>query len=172
MLRQELQEMTQNTNVADHVRLLKELTLKHPNSIQIVPSSDHISRYTCLMHALAFTEKQDYIDIVTSGDGRIFAGADFAHWLLKEGYLHPLCFNQLQVDDLVIYFCVDRFKHIGLWKENNRVLSKWGTGNLYDHKLMEVPSSYGETVCFYRAISYQNAIAYFKRYAKSIAGNI
>lgn len=101
------------------------------------------------MHAFGFTESALYAEIARCPGFDVFAGKDFIHWLLKHEYLCEHVLTKKKPGDLVIYFDDKTFQHIGLLRSNDRVESKWGKGQLYDHALFEVPSSYGATVKFF-----------------------
>lgn len=55
-------------------------------------------------------------------------------------------------EDLVVYihYIYKEQVHIGIYKGSNKVLSKWGYGNVYLHNLDLVPSSYGNIIRFFR----------------------
>lgn len=165
MFRKKLQALTEIPDVAQHPALLAELTRDWPNSICVTESPHPIERYTCLMHVLDFTEKPKYIAIASYGLGRVFAGAEFAHWLIDRGLLAEVSRADAQDSDLVFYFSEGTFKHAGLWRRNGRVVSKWGEGHLYDHELFEVPMSYGADVKFYKQLPYVNAYDRFRQFA-------
>ena len=166
MLRKKLQTVIEVQDVAQHPVLLAEVTRECPNSIRITESSYPIDRYTCLMHVLNFTEKPEYIAIAAYGAGRIYAGTDFAHWLIERGILAEVSQAEAKDGDLVFYFSEGTFKHVGLWRLNGRVLSKWGVGHLYDHDLFEVATSYGTDVRFYKRLPYEDAYDLFTQLAE------
>ena len=168
MLRKKLQTVIEVQDVAQHPVLLAEVTREFPNSIRITESSYPIDRYTCLMHVLNFTEKPEYIAIAAYGTGRIYAGTDFAHWLIERGLLAEVSQAEAKDGDLVFYFSEGTFKHVGLWRLNGRVLSKWGVGHLYDHGLFEVPTSYGTDVRFCNRLPYDDAYDLFRQFAEEI----
>ena len=58
-----------------------------------------------------------------------------------------ICVQEPLPGDIVVYA---NGVHYGIWKGDGIVLSKWGQGFLVEHRLEEVPLSYGETVLFYR----------------------
>ena len=167
LLRQELERMTGVPDVAQHQALLDVVTRKYPNSIQIKDSAHPIDRYTCLMYALDFVEKPEYIDIASYGLGHVFAGADFAMWLINSERLSPVYPPYVQTGDLVFYFDKGRFKHVGLWDSNERVRSKWGLGHLYEHVLFEAPVSYGNEKKFYAGLSFDLAFNHFVAFAEA-----
>jgi len=149
-----------------HPAMLQDIGAAHAHSIEIVESPHPINRYTCLMHVLDFTEKREYIAIADHGLGRVYAGADFAHWLIENDQLEEVLSEEAQTRDLVMYFKDGVFKHVGLFQPGGRVLSKWGIGHLYDHALLEVPESYGSDVKYYRALSYEDAFYTFAEFAE------
>jgi hypothetical protein len=166
-LREKLETMTHERDVLQHPALLASLTRDCPNTIRLVSSPYPIERYTCLMHALDFTEKTEYVAIAGRGLGLVFAGGRFAHLLLDEGLLAEKTREEAHEGDLVFYFDDDaRFKHAGLITGGSRVLSKWGTGHLVEHELQEVPESYGTACRFFAKPSYDEAYTAFRRFAE------
>ena len=166
MLRQELEKITNIPDVIQHPRLLNELMTSYPHTIRILESHYKIDRYTCLMHVFEFTEKPGYIAIATFGDESIYAKPEFAHWLIDKGVLIEIPKDEACKDDIVFYFDKDGFKHAGLLNEDGRVVSKWGKGHLYEHKLLEVPEFYGYDIRFFKRLSYDLAIENLKLFAK------
>ena len=166
MLRQRLQELTQNEDVDSHPHLLVMIAAEYPHTIDVAASPHPINRYTCLMHVFDLMEKPEYIAIANWGLGNVFAGADFAHWLIDNDELTPLQADNAQAGDLVMYFRDGAFKHVGLLQGSGRVLSKWGQGNLYEHGVLEVPNSYGDDVRYYESVGYEDAFDAFTRFAE------
>lgn len=62
--------------------------------------------------------------------------------------------------DLVVYFDKDGVaEHFGIWNNNGKVVSKWGwKGSVYEHPIHLVPSSYDDSVVFYRKPLYQEIL--------------
>jgi hypothetical protein len=119
------------------------------------------------MHAFDFVEKSEYEAIATRGFGRVFAGGDFIHWLLRGDLLEEVSENDVREGDIVIYFDENgRFKHAGLCFIKGIVVSKWGIGQLYRHAVSEVSESYGIAVKFFRPLSYDRAFELFRQFAK------
>ncbi len=165
MLRRRLRDMIAVSDAYRHPSLLRRLSRIHRNSIRPLPSSHPIYRYTCLMHVFSFAEHPDYIAIAQHGQGRVYAGADFAHWLIARGLLMPLRSDDAQAGDLVFYFEDGQFKHAGMITGDGRVVSKWGSGQLYEHDLYEVPDSYGDDVRYFASLSCDAAFEYFTWFA-------
>lgn len=102
MLRQRLQTMTEEEDGTLHPALLKALTLECPNTVQIVHSPHPLERYTCLVHALGFTEQPEYLAIATRPFNRVaYASPDFAHWLIDRHLLQEILPADAQQGDLV-----------------------------------------------------------------------
>lgn len=159
--------MTEVDDVSRHSELLAALTRDNPHTITVLDSINPIRRYTCLMHALDFVEKPEYEAITRYGFQRVFAGGDFAHWLLERGLLVEVAVSEAREGDIVIYFAENgRFKHAGLHMSDGSVTSKWGIGQLYKHGLFEVPESYGTRVRFFTKLPYDKAFEYFRQFAK------
>jgi hypothetical protein len=167
MLRKQLQEMTEVEDVTRHPALLAEITRNCPNTIALLESAYPLKRYTCAMHVFDFTEKPEYVAIAARGFNRVFAGGAFVHGLIDKGLLDEVAPAEAREGDLVVYFNDEaRFKHAGLSLGNNRVMSKWGTGHLFEHDLFEVPESYGTKVRFFKKLPYEAACKYFRRFAQ------
>lgn len=158
--------MVENDDVAQHATLLQGIVANHPHSINIEHSPHPIDRYTCLMHAFDFTGKAEYIAIADYGLGRVYAGADFAHWLFANGKLEEISNQEALSGDLVIYSKNGNFKHVGVLQPHGRVTSKWGIGHLYNHEILEVPESYGVDVKYYRSLSSDHAYNVFVKFAE------
>jgi hypothetical protein len=163
MLRQRLFEMT-TEDESRHSELLAQLTRQHPNAITVLESPQPIRGYTCLVHVFDFTEQPEYEIIVRRSKCRnVFAGANFAHWLFDIGALEEI--PSLQPGHLVFYFDdFDCFKHVGIIQQDGRVASKWGTGQLFEHGLFEVPASYGNNVKFFKKPPSEVVFNHFKQF--------
>ena len=167
MLRKKLEEMTHVDDVSRHPALLAILTRECPNTVIVLNSVHPIRRYTCVMHVFDFADKPDYAAIATSGLGKIFAAGDFVHWLLDHDHLVEVAQSEARADDIALYFSeAGRFKHAGRTLEDGRIVSKWGIGHLYEHEVLEVPESYGNSVRFFRGLSYEEAFERFLRFAE------
>lgn len=118
------------------------------------------------MHALGFTEQPEYVVIAERGFNVVFAGRDFANWLVDLRLLTEIDAADAQKGDLVFYFSHGQFKHAGIIFNDNRVISKWGTGHLFEHGLFEIPDSYGTEARFFKSLSYEAAIEAFGDFAR------
>jgi hypothetical protein len=154
--------MTDNRDVDQHPAMLVDISKDCPNTIRILQSLHPIHRFTCLMHALDFTERPEYVQVA---ELNVYAGAEFARWLL-DGRLNPASQSELRDGDLVFYLPGGKFKHVGLSAVSGRVTSKWGVGHHYEHGLFEVPISYGDNVAYFRQLPYDEAYHLFTQFAE------
>jgi hypothetical protein len=166
-LRGRLQAMTEAQSKSEYLAMLAAVARDFPNAIVLLDSPYPIQRYTCLMHVFEFTEKPEYAAMASRGFNVVFAGPTFAHWLLEKQLLTEVGEAEVREGDLIFYFNEEgRMKHAGLSRGVDRVESKWGKGGLFQHGLVEIPSSYGTTRRFFRKIPYEEALEYFRRFAK------
>jgi hypothetical protein len=167
-LRQRLEEMTESgAEPSKHRDLLEAISIEFPNTIQPLQSSHSEARYTCGMYVFEFSGDEDYINIAGRNCPDIYAGHAFFEWLLTNHLLQEVDEADVRDDDLIMYFENGQWKHVGFWKLNGRVESKWGVGLLYNHERWEVPKNYGNEVRFFRSISPEAAIEHFLQYAQS-----
>jgi catechol 2,3-dioxygenase-like lactoylglutathione lyase family enzyme len=69
-------------------------------------------------------------------------------------------------EDIIIYFDNNTPTHAGKFNKG-RVVSKWGTGHLWEHPIYEVPLSYGNRIKFYLPVDRHDILKRFIRYAKA-----
>jgi hypothetical protein len=169
MLRERLDAVTGENDVSKHAALIDDLRRNFPHTISVLRSTVPLDSYTCLVHALGFAGKAEYkaIALYRPWTLKVFAGRDFAHWLVSCGALDPVTEKEARVGDLIMYYSAgDRFEHAGILRSSDRVESKWGIGGLYEHGTFEVPASYGDHVHFLRKPRYVAARRLFFQYAK------
>jgi len=161
-LRRLLEEMTfGGGEPVNHRGLLVGISKKFPNTIQPLESNLPEGCYTCGMHVLNLSENKEYIKIAGFGFPQVYAGRIVFEWLPENHLLQEVDEAQANENDLIMYFDHGKWRHVGFWKLNGRVESKWGAGLLYNHGRWEVPTQYGETVRFFRSIASETAIAFF-----------
>lgn len=166
MLREKLQRMIEVEDVAQHPNLLRELSRECPNTIVVIDSEHPIERYTCLVYALGFTERPDYLAIAKYPFKTTYAGPEFARWLIDRRYLRVLPQVRANNGDLVFYFDQDEFKHAAVVVSDQRVISKWGKGHLFEHQILEVPESYGSDIKLLECLPYNVAYDLFVRFVE------
>lgn len=166
-LREKLEAIFDARDWSEYISLLGTAKREFLNGIVLLESRHPIARYTCVVHVFDFTERPEFIAIASRGFNVVIAGPRFAEWLLEHGLLAEVGEAEAQERDLILYFGEDGgVKHAGLNLGNGRVESKWGKGGLFRHGIFEVPASYGDTVKFFRRVPWEEALEYFKQYAK------
>jgi hypothetical protein len=149
------------------MELVETLATEFPHTIVALPSSHDLGSFTCLVHVLGFTGQEQYISVAALPGHNVFAGKGFAVWLLKSGSLMESDAALAEVGSIVMYFDNDGvFTHVGLLSTKARVQSKWGTLGFYEHGLFEVPANYGDTVRYFRPLTYDQAIELFYDFAE------
>lgn len=116
---------------------------------------------SCAPYALHLCGQRAYRYIASRFD--VFAGLDFMDWL-AQGRLREL--KRRARGALALYFEVDTWKHAGVFMGAERVKSKWGQFNIYDHGTWEVPGSYGDRVKFFAMPAWEHALQLFLEYAR------
>jgi hypothetical protein len=166
-LRQNLQNITDSIPLEKHPEKIQDLVLITGHSIKIIDSFISIDKYTCVVHSFELVEDPLYVSVAGFGFGRIFAGADFIHFLLDQNFLCECQYDSVSKDDLIMYFQNELFKHVGLVLGEDRVLSKWGEGYLYNHLIWEVPISYGNKVRYFKKLAPGEGLDLFISFAES-----
>jgi hypothetical protein len=167
MLRARLQQITQLEAPESHAALIEGLREEMGHSISTLQSENLPARYTCVVHAFHLVEDPTYVQVAASGLGFTFAGPEFITFLLANALLAPRKEDQVVGNDLVFYFENETFRHVGRMLTPTRVVSKWGTGGLYEHEVWEVPSTYGGEAHFYEGPDENKSFELFVKYAES-----
>lgn len=166
-LRERLEDVFEAESWSEYLTLLAKVSSQFKNKIVLLDSPNPVERYTCVVHVLDFTEKPEFLAIDSRGFNVVIAGPNFLHWLLAKELLTEVAEPDACEGYLVLYFDQNgRIKHAGLTLGNGRVESKWGKGGLLQHDIFEVPASYGSNVRYFRRVQSDQALEYFKCYAK------
>jgi hypothetical protein len=167
MLRSKLTALTKELDVTKHPGLLAEISQETEFAVRIAESEVPLNRYTCFVFAFDFVEHPDYVSIASRGGEEVYAGPEFAMWLLGKDHLDELRPQDARKGDLIFYFNNEKLVHAGRLVRPGTVISKWGTGHLYEHAVLAVPDSYGDTARYFRSLDKELALDYFVEYAKS-----
>jgi len=150
-------------------------TAKHPelvaalpgHSIKHVPRSDARSprfpEYNCFAFAFNLAESHKY-RLIASRFTTIHADDTFADFLMKDGVLMEAPTPEAAA--VVVYFEGALPTHAGKFS-GQRVLSKWGIGELWEHGIREVPAQYGDVIKLYRNLPPEISEPAFIRFAQS-----
>ena len=143
-----LQNIVCTEDIDEHPSAIDNLKSEFPHTIQLIERTNPTRPRNCYEWAL------DLSSVLTQWVGELrlpelFAGLQFVSTLIP--YMKEISESDVRNDDLVLYFDDQIPTHAGLATES-RVISKWGEGHIYKHGFLEVPSSYGNEISFYRNI--------------------
>lgn len=174
-LRTLLQETTDQyvgDSIGTQLIKISALNEDHRHSIALVaearPSDRSTFQYNCYMHAFELQPPPDSVTRIASTFKRVFPNGNFARFLIAN-HLMEVAGEDVSDDDVVIYSSRGELRHAGK-ATNGFVISKWGTGHLWRHRVFEIPSSYGIEVRFFERLPRERAIAHFVQYAEARLG--
>ena len=165
-LRQRLSEIADNGLPHTHASLLSDLNQEFPHSIELVTSITPINSYTCVMYALDFVDDPIYTQITLNLPAykNIFASTVFLNRLILRGHLQKQ--GTPNEGLIIVYSDAGKIKHVGRLLSDTRAQSKWGTGHLYRHALLETPKQYGSELSFFTPIDHDLALDQYVEYAR------
>lgn len=156
-LRALLEERVNNPDVSVelHGSKLAEIKSEVPHSILIrsAPLDEPLPEFNCVMYALDLVGK--IADPSGRPMGRWYADTLFMRALIDRGILKP---SNPIIGSLVTWSASGTLKHCGVLIAKERAISKWGIGHLYEHSVLEVPSSFGTELAFYTALESEEAV--------------
>jgi hypothetical protein len=144
-LRDCLERMTHDGSpVETYPQKLLALANEMPHTIRVLPSpgNEPLDRYNCVMYALGLVGQMRNPYLVWS----FRLGLEFLSQLIEGGVLNP---SEATAGGLVTWSSPTGLKHVGLLVSPDRSVSKWSIGQLLEHGLYEVPTSYGDGLAFY-----------------------
>ena len=125
--------------------------------------------FNCYEYAFDIAGTPPVNVISTEGDAKknekLAVTADFVSWLIDEVLVdrEP---GSASNEDIIIYFDNSIPTHAGKVNKG-RVVSKWGTGHLWEHAIYEVPLSYGDRIKFFLPVDRDDVLKRFIQYAKA-----
>ena len=153
------------------IQPIADLSAIHPHSIRLVQKAitgqPETFRFNCHEYTFDLLASEE-VRCIARRYRDIFPGRDFVIWLI-ENYLTELANSEVQDGDFIVYFSDGLIMHSGLYS-NGKVRSKWGLCHLWEHKINEVPNSYGQEFRFFRRVTRQVCITAFVGYAVSEIG--
>lgn len=167
-LRTRLQEIRcGSVPVEAHPSLIAELAVEVSHSIELAPHSPcvPIASYNCFEFALGLAGCRE-VQLIAKHLPSTFCSGEFAEHLV-DLVLGPV--DSPSTGDLVLYRDHQQIMPAGV-VEANRVISKWGTGHLWRHGLLEVPAKYGDVTSFHEAPVATEIIAKFVEFAREREG--
>lgn len=162
-LRARLQDITYSSDIDGHLSAIEALKSEFFHTIRLVEHANPTLPRNCYEWAF------DLCPLLSHWVGELklpkhLAGSKFVQELIP--HLDTLPESDVTEGDFVLYFDRQMPTHAGLIKEPH-VISKWGKGHIYQHSLLEVPSSYGNEIRFYRKLPASMATMRFVEYVRS-----
>jgi len=129
------------------------------NHTVTIPEADNVpfDTYNCYAFALKLADHELYKRLVKqhstpSENASALANSAFVETLLSQNELQEIDSTQKpEAGDIVLYFAQGKIQHAAIIVADDRLQSKWGTCELYQHALWEVPASYGDQVRHFKA---------------------
>lgn len=126
--------------------------------ISVPPSP--AGNFNCFVYALKLENDPEFLG------GQNPIQKEFIRHLLDKGVLQTIA--EPVLGDLVFYEDDEgAITHGGIMKTKEVVLSKWMWGALFEHKLWDVPSSFGDKVFYTKPIDSRVAKEVYEKYKKS-----
>ena len=169
-LRQELEEIPLLKNIKDQKKEIKNLLSKFDHTIIAKCSGNLISEefgsYNCFAYALNLVGSGGYLKIASAPPRDVYADSEFIEFLLNNERLLRT-HDDIDINEgIILYFDNQKPVHAGKIT-NKRVTSKWGTALLFEHKIFEVPISYGNRYIVCKNISQADATDFFYDFAET-----
>jgi hypothetical protein len=122
-----------------------EVQREYGHTIRIIPGDKKwLETFNCYAFALGIVDSPRYQTLVQKHCNGALANSHFMSALLACGELTKIDEARVRVGNLVLYLAEGRLTHAGIvFTGSQRVRSKWGPNELYEHALWEVPQSYG-----------------------------
>lgn len=170
MIREELTKISKIADESECIHKLKDLKQEYEHSVSLVASTIPLHEFNCFEYALGLSDIEKYRDMKKklnyAGFGGIFCNSHFIGWLLNKKLIAGH-------GDLIIYKSIHGdLYHAGVLTDKIRVLSKWGSGCIYNHEQLEVPIEYGTMPLTYNKIEAKDALQYFKNYLEELNSTI
>lgn len=171
-LREKINNIVNSGNYAinQHAFLIEKLKPIYHHSISVIPHEISLP-FNCFSFALDTIDSGRITEILkedTSNDCRygVKFGTDFINRMISGGFL-------VRDDNgsIIVYFKNGKPVHAGKIK-NNRIVSKWGVGLLWEHDVWEIPNSYGDKNLRFRETDRESIEGEFIKYYAILKGNL
>lgn len=104
----------------------------------------------------------------TEPDYSISADTEFVDYCTNKRLVSAISGREPESGDMVVYSDIDWCRHVGKLVQHGRIRSKWGTIDLFEHELFEVPDTYGHKHQYFEGLGSERAQQLFIRYAWSV----
>ncbi len=126
--------------------------------------SQKLQAFNCFMYVLNLVDRVEP-NVFAQDDKKTgwFINSSFFTKLCDAGIVSETSIDQLEPNDLVVYYNGQQKVHVGRYVAPNLVESKWGLGPLFRHGLWDVPKSYGDALKYFKAPEQAEVDALIKR---------
>jgi hypothetical protein len=167
-LRAELQQITERVALSQHRAEFRALGARHAHSITwVADANTGPNGYNCFMYAFGIQELTAHLVKVALRHDTFPDSCFAAHMIATR--LVEAAESEIEDGSIVMYFGSANPKHAGIVVQN-RVVSKWGTGHLWQHTAFEVPTSYGNTIRVFRRLDSGEVLDRFQIYVERLVG--
>ena len=170
-LRWHLQNITgefTGVRVAEQLAKIDALKAKHNHSIVLVQSAvlanQRTWNFNCHAFAFGLHETEEFWSIRESQPD-VWPTGTFVSQLLVPR-LEPISEDNQRVGDLIVYFSGQSVTHSGIVGDQ-LVRSKWGSAHTWDHRIFEVPTSFGSTVRYFKRVPSCDVVAAYTEFCKA-----
>ena len=166
VLRQRLYNVLTEEKGKLHETKIVQLASRFPRAF-IKPvhfSSQKLQAFNCFMHVLNLVDRVES-NVFKQDDKTLnfFIDSSFFRKLYDADVVSKTSIDQLEPNDLVVYYKGQQKMHVGRYIAPNLVESKWGIGPLFRHGLWDVPKSYGETLKYFKPPEQVKVDAFIKQ---------
>jgi hypothetical protein len=170
-------ELTDSDQVQQQLEKLKDVYL---HNISLVKSRTKFSpNLTSFEFALGLDKSQTYLSNVTKlrdlGFYCLACNHFFVAWIdgIKK-FLKEVNKNEIGGAEIILYY--KRFnlqqtqlKHAGIVKSKEKIISKWGTSDVYEHSILEIPEEYGSEYLIFQKPDVIEIEKWFNDYLENLA---
>lgn len=151
--------------ISDEDECRQRLSSLTNHNIAVISSDLPLNEFNCFEYALELHKLNEYrnikLKLTSSFFGSVFCNSWFIRWLIERSYIKKGNSN----NNLILYQNLrNDFLHAASVENQEMVNSKWGTGCIYYHSILEVPEEYGTMPISYMKPKPDQVWLYFQKY--------
>jgi hypothetical protein len=170
-LRKKLKLIVENNighDIGKQIDLIRKLAYEVPHEIQIIEQADPSNGQTWMYNCYTFSfGLKNHPQIIKYSIGNIYPNSKFTNFVIKK-FLKEIDRKFAQDNDYIIYFDQKKTTHAGI-VSGQKIISKWGTGHRWKHRVYEVPIDYGNDIKFFKRRSKEDLLDIFVTWAKDVS---
>jgi hypothetical protein len=143
---------------------IKNTLAKLPIEITILENPPREEdNYNCFIYALGLSTNKE---VIRETKGFIYCS--FFQKLIEKNELSIT--TKPEKGDIIVYRNIKQFgdeiTHVGIFQDDNTIVSKWSWGPIIKHKIFDVPDFYGSDILFVKKVSTEKARELYHQYKK------